>query len=766
MPEMKAAPYLPEADLASEPLKLAAQAYDDSYALAVVNQSFAQFEAWRRNNHDNRWVVSDSLYFGNVERKVWEGTNIPRASLSQPIVFDQIEAAFPQITNSLFGAEEWFEVTPSKNGSLDEARELSAYLKYVLEQATDEFGGTAQLEIQYAVKDMLKYGNGGCMLEWDEDKGHPVVQWVDLRDIYVDPGCTTPSLDFARSIIHRRLMTLDEIEALRSDERMNIPEKSVLVGMANNRIWTAGDTTKQYSEASRGVYFSPGSTDMLPLPADAMIEVQIYWSKTKVIWVFNREWVAYNQKNPYGFIPYVFAPCYVVQGRFYAMSVPDVIGDVQLYIQALRNLRLDELHLSIMPPRVRKRGAPMTASQMRWKPNLVVEADNPKEDMIVHYPNGASANVADEIASLEISAEKRTGVNSMSMGLPRPGNANRTATGIQSQLQGGQARLQPIVQNVENYLIVPMLYKMQRITQVHSKVDGKLPTFSKGEYGETSALTAFAPSRFVMRGSSKMMTKDALMQAFPFLVQYLFAGPFMSELQKTGRTVDFDEMLQMLQDATGVKNRYNIIRSMNQQEQQALQQPDPKTIADQKKAEMDQQGKMQLAQMQLAQQDKEQEDASALRILEMLLDDMKQNADKNADVERQKAVIELQKSVQQMEVEKQKAYMQLQLEREKHGMKMQHEREAAQNSAAANRMQTEADMQTQAMQAQHDMSLQRQQGEQDMQLGGMQTMQKMEHERAMGETKLANAKAMSVLGAGKPARDTGAKKKRAAQKGK
>ena len=80
MPNQEAPPQIIEANLAQEDLKLGGQSIDDSYALAVVNQTFVHYEAWRRNNHDMRWQLNDMLYFGQVEKKIWEGTNTPRLS--------------------------------------------------------------------------------------------------------------------------------------------------------------------------------------------------------------------------------------------------------------------------------------------------------------------------------------------------------------------------------------------------------------------------------------------------------------------------------------------------------------------------------------------------------------------------------------------------------------------------------------------------------------------------------------------------------------
>src|SRR6185369_15461087 len=152
----------------------------------------------------------------------------------------------------------------------------------------------------------------------------PVVQWVDIRDFYIDPGCPVPNVDESRSVIRRKMMTIDELVLRRQDPRMKIPEDDVLYHMSKNQQFATGDQTKRNQAAIRGENYTPGVTDYAANPADRKIEVLLYYTASRIIWVLNREAVIYNEENPYGFIPFCFAPCYIFPGRFYAMSLADV----------------------------------------------------------------------------------------------------------------------------------------------------------------------------------------------------------------------------------------------------------------------------------------------------------------------------------------------------------------------------------------------------------------------------------------------------------
>jgi hypothetical protein len=582
-------------DFESGPLKLPGQQIDTTYALNLVQQTFNVYETFRTQNHDRRWTGHDSLYSAWLPQKYWTGTPTPRASWSYPIVFDQIEAALPVLMQSIFSGQDYFQVQSENSSSQQEARDVHDHMDYILEHGKYDGGSTPRTEMKLAAKSQLLYGNGGVALEWDHKKNIPTISWVDIRDFYVDPGLTTPNIDESRSIIRKKLFTVAELEAMRDDPRITLPETSVLNWMAANRLTTFGDQTKRMQESFRGVSYTPGITDWVPAPSEKFIECLMYYSKDRIIWVLNRASVIYNDVNPYGFIPFSFAPCYIFPGRFYAMSIGDVQEANQRYLESLFNARLDELSLSIHPPRVTKRGSLMTPAQQRWSPGQVYQVDDPQKDIQMLMPTGATANVYSELQFIETAAEKRTGVNGIGQGVPRGGNINRTATGVQAQQTGTASRMQELVSNFEDYLLLPSLYKMFRMIGIHTVPGQQLPaTDADGTQRTISADSFRYPMKFRMLAASRMITRDKLMQVYPFLTQALFQGPVMQALHQLGQTVDFNELTDMLQAATGTAKLYKLIRPLNDQEKQQRDQ-DAKQQQDQ--AEKDGQLRLQLGQM-------------------------------------------------------------------------------------------------------------------------------------------------------------------------
>lgn len=629
MPEQVPIPELPPKNLhdPAEPLRLADDPLGAAASLSLVLQTMAQYEAYRHNNFDPKWNTADLLYFGWRPRLTWDGTNVPRSSLGIPLVFDQVETAFPKIFQAFFYDPDWFDVVPDAGGDATAARDVRDTLLYYLEQDSGAYGMSAKMDIALAIQSVLLYGTGALAVEWDEVRRRPLVSWVDVRDLYLDPACAVPWVDGCRAVIRRRFMTVDELAALREDPRMNIPPDEILYTLSQFSYYSPAETTKATQDVYRGVVTGTHQFDQSPNPAGNRIEVLVYYSQHRIIWILGRKHVAYSASNPYGFIPIVVAPCYNVLGKIYGLGIADVQESNQRVAEGLLNGRLDEINLMLHPPRAQRRGVILTPSQQRWRPGAVFQVSDPKDIMLL-TPQATTTEIYRDLQYIEMLADRRTGVNTAMLGVPRPSNANRTAGGVQAQLSAGTSRLQKIVMNIETCMLLPLLYKLYRIIQYHTIYTDVLPAVRRGSGGEqqeiglspgqpealpgpagppspigpsplpampmqpeilsgtapgggeiryVSAEVFRRPIKFRIMAADKLAARDKLGQMFSFVSQMVFNGPFIERLNETGYTIDFNEFLAMFQDITGTSRRYNLFRTMTPQEQQqyiaARQQP-------------------------------------------------------------------------------------------------------------------------------------------------------------------------------------------------
>jgi hypothetical protein len=601
MPELQQPPQLKDVDL--ERIKFlfsGDQSPDDNAAAKLVTTTFSKYES-QRLTVERRWDTAARLYHGVIDQRKWEGTNVDRAALAVPIVYDQVESAHPIIAEALFSYwPTFFEVTPLPGTTPREAAEVRDVLAAQLETPNDESGITPITHMKMALKQAEKYGDGVLEISWDAERKRAIVEWRDVRDIYIDFTATGPAADWTPALIDRTLMTVQDLKDLRGTEGVNIPSDEVLNWFAKSRFITSGDMSKEREAAARkeALYIGELRAD----PRHQLVEVLKYITKDRVIWVLGRMWTAINAENPYGFINYVRAPYTMVEGRPYSMSLADVLEGEQKYAQGIRNARLDNLSLIMNPPRKRAQGTPTNASKLAWRPGLIDEISDAKQAEVYKVEN-ATADAYQEEQFIHSGASRRTGVNEMvQSGIPTPSNANRSATGVAAQQKSVGTRLSTAVGNFEDFMIVPMLYKIAKmiakfapesfsvVDKLGNTINSGRETFKKGFL-------------FRMEAANRMLVKERLAMFLAPVSTLLFNDAVMKQANLQGMTLDFSEWARFFQDATGTSRAYSFFRAMSPQEQQAMNQPDPKMMLEMQKAQMEAQVRREMGQMKMQTED-------------------------------------------------------------------------------------------------------------------------------------------------------------------
>ncbi len=626
MPDIVNIPELDPVDFNLETLQAAEELLRKEQALTLVKTTFNEYRNYRQSNIEPDWNRFEALYFGVREQKFWPNTQVPRSSIPWPLAFEHVETAYAQIYESLFSQPDWFSVEADVTGTVEDARMISDKLKYYLDHDKDQYGISAVTEVGQAIKNLLLYGNGCLALEWDAARKRPLWSFVDIRDMYWDPQARHPMIDYSRGVIRRSLMTVEQVKAWQGLPGMDVPSDNELFTLATY-LNGSNDIARDNQDSLRGKQTVSGQQYTQYSP-DRLIEVLSYWSTNKHIIILGGQHVLLSTENPYNFVPFVIAPCYVIPGKLTGYAIPAVIEKNQRYMEGLFNARLDEISLSLNPPKVTKSGIPFSPTGRSWHPGMNLQVNNPKEDFIVQPPVGITNTALDEIQMIQVMSERLDGVNSHVSGVPRGGNANRTATGMQQQLQGGQLKIMVLVRNIEDYMLTPALYKTVKM----------LEYYESGENAEVFS----KPCKFKVFGSNRMLSREQIMETMPFILQYTSNGTFLQQLSTMGKTVNFEEVFRMLSDGSRTGRSYNFIRDLTPQEQQQLSQPPPEAVMQAQQKDKELQAKMQIESMKA-------QAGNDPRMKQMEL-----------EVEAQKAQFEMAAKQQDLEIKKQLAQMQLQ----------------------------------------------------------------------------------------------------------
>src|SRR5262249_19203233 len=149
--------------------------------------------------------------------------------------------------------------------------------------------------------------------------------------------------------------------------------------LARIKTTTQSDTTKTNQEGFRGMTYQP-TIDYTVDPGLSRVEVIRYWQKGRHVWLLGRQWVARNERNPYGMLPFLDAFYVDVPGRFAGLSIYNLVEGDQKIVEAIINTRIDELNLLIHTPINKKQGRAFTASQQRLRPGVIWESEDPDHD--------------------------------------------------------------------------------------------------------------------------------------------------------------------------------------------------------------------------------------------------------------------------------------------------------------------------------------------------------------------------------------------------
>lgn len=583
-----------------EPFKLGSAPITDAYALALVLGDFQNAQQYRQP-HEQRWSDADLLYSASVPNRKWKGSDVDRSALGIPLVATHIDTIHPQMMAAILSLNA-YQYLPAAGSTVEDANMIEDWMRGVLLESGFEE------ELDLSLHQFLRYGNGGLEWYFDPVRNELRVRFCDLRDFYFDPANPSPNIQKCRYVIRRSRMTLEELDDYRG-KGFTIPQREVLLALTQGAQSATVDTNFSHQHALQGASFDPqreASATMAPTLRG--IEVLCYYTKKRYIWILDRRVVIYNGENPYGLYPFMFAPCYLEAGTPYARGVADRVGNFQLYLQGLFNLNLDGKHIQLLKPMAFQKEAGKPGDIGALFPGQTFKLS--QNDGLTPIEVGPDlANITMELQYAEVMSEKATGANSVSQGIPRPGNANRTLGGIQEQAQGATNRVSSLVRAYEVYVVEPLLNIGLQMARYHldTSQDFVRLLSPDGESAMQTASILLKPGKFFGRAASKMMTSDRILQMLQYVMPYISQGPMVSALAETGMKINWAGISELLTKATGLDQEAQLVIPMTPEEQEAMRQPPPETATDMQKAQMEQETRLKMGEMSLQKTQMQQE---------------------------------------------------------------------------------------------------------------------------------------------------------------
>lgn len=597
------------------------QTPENEAALKLVIQDtslaerFIQAKRWMLE-----WDRAQLLFEALAEVRYWEGTSIPRAHVSVPLVLKHIESILPQIMSGLFSSDPPFTFQPRPGTKQDAARAAAAVIAYQL----DEIG--FREEVRKGVKSALLFGNGIWKWGWEsstrkrreyrrkaqpltipgenglppvtiptkqsdrlevkeieEEVACPTFEFVNVRHVLVDPGLREPDIRGAKYVIHRMYLTADQLDELRDFEGYDIPDRETLLNLFLPPKEPTHSSPLETVPLSLEKEFTPLPrwVDSTVDPLEQPIEVLERWDNDSVITVLNRKVVIRNEPNEFGVIPFLSLAYIDNIDSFYGLGLARLIGGEQRLQQGMINARLDEVAINLNGMFVRQRGKNVPSQNLRMRPGGIIDADEASAITVLPRLNAVPEAYV-EVQASDARAENISAANELIVqgSLPSEGRSSitRTATGVQALTGGSGARLQYMVENLADQVFVPFLMQCHEMNaaklplpQLRRILDDELQQAWQGD--ELDILNARI--RFSVLAAAKMQVRRAMAQSLPLLFQFLLSAPVSQMLQAQGQKIDVAEMVNMLFDVSGWTNHSSVVLPLTAEDEQrqAMQNP-------------------------------------------------------------------------------------------------------------------------------------------------------------------------------------------------
>lgn len=240
-------------------------------------------------------------------------------------------------------------------------------------------------------------------------------------------------------------------------------------------------------------------------------------------------WDYLDNVYAHGKRPYVVGRYLTLPNRFYGLSFPEVIRDVQDEINTIHNQRVDSGTIQNTPGGFFRASMTMGPGAQFVKPGMWTPVDNPQTDVREYKWNGTPVWGQNEEALLYQYFERLTGLTDLALGRqPNRVGATRTASGTAALLSEAGLRFKTSMESFQRFWLeifdhILALDQQYLPDGKEFKVTGRLPEVIRltsredigGKYKLRLAVTSETLNRQVLREDATVKLNSALQSPFP-----------------------------------------------------------------------------------------------------------------------------------------------------------------------------------------------------------------------------------------------------------
>lgn len=546
-------------------------------ALQTVRENFEDAKGWRPDLESD-WADWYDQYRGILTKRHlnrWQS----RSRLFVYETYHDVETILPRIVEGVLGTDPPFEVQPREEQDVASAEKMAGLLRYQLQRMrnTQLFQTTARSALIYGTS-YQKIGWENAIVKVGKKEGTdekfivpyegPKAWPLSISDLFVPRSAIGLQPGDGSCVVHRFYRTYDE---LKSRERAGM-----YFGVDDLPRPTTGlhVTDDDLLRMRRGL-----SRSSLPTPKDEpwnRYEVLEYWglfspSKDEepeewVITTVGLTTVIRAQPNPYWgwFRPFLRMTPLFLEGEFYGIGIPESIQDSQTALNALVNIRFDNLVMAMQRMFVVTGASGIQLKQITPRPWGVIKSEDPNGVRPLDVPD-ITASAFTETAMLQEGIRRTTGATSALTGeFP---SKRATASEVASNVSEAGQRLSTTILNAESFfheqleMLAMLNYQFLRKEQairILGPEGAKWDTVSPEDVRHLYDIVPVG-SRSTMSRAVKQAQLLQFLQIAPQVQQVLVQNLAM-EAQGIQSPVNWKVLLRRVLEGFGITNPGEILR--------------------------------------------------------------------------------------------------------------------------------------------------------------------------------------------------------------
>ena len=569
------------------------QSLEDITAMKIVVQCAMLGEQFLQSKTlPTEWNTTDDLYRAYVPPRTWPNSDTPRANIPMPLILETIETLLPQTHLSFFSDTQPFLLDPKGRTSPAAARaaakiamwsaKMSDFEEEIrkIEKSAMQYGmGVGKWGWRLAKKRKKVYSREGeaiTVREDEQDIAHPTFEFVDLRNLIVDPATRCHDIRKSGWRVFQKFINANGLDDLRNDGTYkNVPtreELAVILAEQNEPTQDSIAIAKARTWRENQAELQDKSTS--PDPLKQPLELLEYEDNDRIITVLQRKIVIRNDENEERKPHYVSCSFIDVLNAFYGFGVSKLLEGEQRLQTGVANLYVDSLGLKLNPVWQRKGGIGARSQNITVGPGKVVNSDG---ELIPLPMESISQEALLALQASEARATRRVGAN---FGQNMPTQAMRTAEGVQDFTNGVQVRLQYFVNNFANLVFIPVIEAFIDLCKDNltpQEINGIL-TEEEGKAFEGDILDVYNGEYCVqVLSSTKLAGRRGMQAMIPMMMQLLGQPALVNLLNVQGKKFDFAEFFNEVFDITGWPST-DLIVDMTPEDQQRMAMSNPAIV--------------------------------------------------------------------------------------------------------------------------------------------------------------------------------------------